>query len=135
MIWIIISLFLLSGTCAYFALKIKMKYGYKILVNSCFLVTFWLCLPFTNITELSILLILAYSFLAIFGVIIHFIAPLILNFLGSCISKLTHQAFSPRTYDELLNDGYRMYFCILLFTTIKTFSLIMFIATSLNLIK
>ena len=42
---------------------------------------------------------------------------------------------SPKTYNELLDDGYRMYFCVLLFSTIKNFSLIMFIAASLNLIK
>lgn len=135
MTWIIISIFLFSGILAYFTLKIKMKYGYKILIRLCLLAGCWLWVILMDIPELSIILILAYTFLIIIGTIIHYIAPFILNFLGSRISKLTHQSFSPKTYNELLNDGHRMYFCLLLFTTIKNFSFIMFILTALNLIK
>lgn len=135
MIWVTIVFFLFSGIWAYFALKIKMKYEYNILINLCLLASCWLWLLLTDISELSILLVLAYTFLIIIGVIAHFVTPLILNSLGSCLSKLTQQSFSPKTYNELLDDGYRMYFCVLLFSTIKNFSLIMFIAASLNLIK
>ena len=135
MIPLIVSFFLLSGVFAFFALKIKIKYGYKILINSLLLASCWIWLLFTDLTDLSVLLVSAYTCLTVVGVITHFIAPLILNFFGSFISKLTKQPFSPRTFDAHFNDGHRMYFCILLFTTIKIFSFLMFIAASLNLIK
>lgn len=135
MIWIISLLFLFSGVGAYFVIKTNIRYLYKIFINCCIIIISWLCLFLSNISELSILSIMAFSFLTFLGIIFHFITPLTLNFVGKFLSKLTQQSFSSKTYNELLNDGHRMYFCILLFTTLKIFSLSIFIISALNMMK
>lgn len=133
--WIIILLFMFSGISAYFTMKTTIKYGYRILINCCIEVACWIWLFLTDISELSLLLLIAFSCLALLGIITHFLAPLFLNVIGKCFSKLNRDTYSPRTYDEHLYDGHRMYFCILLFTTLKTFLLIMFVASLLHLIN
>lgn len=132
--WIIILLFVFSGISAFFATKATIKYGIKILINCCIEVACWIWLFLTDISELSLLLLIAFSCLTLLGIITHFLAPLFLNIIGKCFSKLNRNTYTPRTYDEHLHDGHRMYFCILLFTTLKTFLLIMFVASSLHLI-
>lgn len=135
MIWIIILLFIFSGISAYFIMKSPFKYGHKILIDLCINLACWMWLLFTDISELSLLLLISFSCLTLLGIITHFLAPLFLNIVGKCFSKWNRETYSPRTYEEHLHDGHRMYFCILLFTTLKTFLLIMFVASSLHLIK
>lgn len=134
MVGIIILLFIFSGISAYFTMKVTIKYGYKIFINCCIEVVCWTWLFLTDIYELSLLLLIAFSCLTLLGIITHFLAPLFLNTIGKCFSKLNRNTYSSKTYDEHLHDGHRMYFCILLFTTLKTFSLIMFVVSSLHLI-
>ena len=133
--WIVILLFIFSGIVAYFTMKPPLKYGYKILINCCTVIACWTWLLWADISELSLLLLIAFSCLTLLGIIIHFLAPLVLNIIGKCFSKLSRDIYSPRTYTEHLNDGHRMYFCILLFMTLKTFLLIMFVASSLHLVN
>ena len=135
MVWIIILLLIFSGISAYFTMKATIKYQYKILINCCIVLACWIWLFLTDISELSLLLLIVFSCLQLLGIITHFLAPLFLNAIGKCFSKLNQDTYSPKTYDEHLHDGHRMYFCILLFTTLKTFLLIMFVASSLHLIN
>ncbi len=135
MVWIIILLFVCSGISAYFVVKSPFKYGHKILIDLCINLACWIWLLFTDISELSLLLLISLSCLTLLGIITHFLAPLFLNIIGKCFSKWNRDTYSPRTYKEHLHDGHRMYFCILLFTTLKTFLLIMFVASSLHLIN
>lgn len=135
MVWAIILLFVFSGISAYFVMKSHLKYWCKILINLCINLACWMWSLFTDISELSLLLLVSFSCLTLLGIIIHFIAPLFLNIIGKCFSKWNRDTYSPKTYEEHLHDGHRMYFCILLFTTLKTFVLIMFVASSLHLIN
>lgn len=135
MVWIVILLFIFSGISAYFITKVNIKYQYKILINCCTSVVCWIWLLLTDISELSLLLLIAFSCLVLSGIIIHFLAPLFLNIVGRFFSKLTRETYFPKTYEEHLNDGYRMYFCVLLFTTLKIFILVMLVVSLLNLIN
>ena len=135
MVWAIILLFFLSGICAYFTLKANIRYRYKILFNSCILIISFILLIISNISDLSVLLYVLLFMIVCMGIIIHFIFPLILNIVGICFSKQTRHSYSLKTYNEHLNNGHRMYFCVLLFTTFKIFLLVMFIASCFNMIK
>lgn len=134
MVWLIILLFILSGISAYFTMKATIRYGYRILINCCIVVACWIWLLFTDIPELSLLLLISFSSFTLLGIFAHFLAPLFLNAIGKCFSELKRDTYYPKTYNEHLRDGYRMYFCVLLFTTLKTFSLIIFAASLLRLI-
>ena len=137
MVWIIILLMLLSGVAAYFIIKIKIKYRYKVLIDFCILAICWLWFVLADVSELYITVLFLYTPLVILGIITHFVAPFILNIVGVFVAKLTKQSFSPLTYEEhLIDDNVRhMYSCVFLFTLFKIFLLIMFIASALNLIK
>ena len=87
MVWIIILLFVFSGISAYFAMKLPVKYRYKILTNMCINTACWIWLLFTEISELSLLLLISFSCLTLLGIVTHFIAPLFLNIIGKCFSK------------------------------------------------
>lgn len=135
MIWIVILVFLLSGIGAYFVMKIKVRYRYKIAIDFCALIVSVFILFLSNIKELSVLLLIELSSLNLLGIIVHYLAPLIFNALGFCLSKMKKAPYSPKTYNDFLNDGYRMYFCVHLFTTEKIFLFVIFIASCFDWIK
>ena len=58
-------------------------------------------------------------FFTVLGVAVHFIIPLLLNSIAKIVSKATQQSYTRKSYRELLLDGHRMYFAVLLYTTIK----------------
>ena len=105
MVWIIILLFVFSGIGAYFVMKSPFKYGHRILIDLCTNLACWMWLLFTDISELSLLLLISFSCLTLLGIITHFLAPLFLNIIGKCFSKWNRDAYSPRTYEEHLHDG------------------------------
>ncbi len=69
------------------------------------------------------------------GVAAHFIAPPLLNAIGRAVSAATGEKYKDMTYDELLRDGHRMYFAVLLFTTLKLFLYTMLVCVCAGLIK
>ena len=133
--YILILSFLLSGISAYFLLKAKIKYHIKLMVNAAFLIAATVLKVLTGWTDTAILIYVILVSLTVGGVITHFLAPLILNAVGRAASSATGEKYKDMTYDELLYDGHRMYFTVLLFTTLKLFLYAMLVCVCAGLIK
>lgn len=133
--YILILSFILSGISAYFLLKIKIKYPTKLMVNAAFLIAATVLMVLTGWTDTAILIYVILVSLTVGGVITHFLAPLILNAVGRAASSATGEKYKDMTYDELLYDGHRMYFAVLLFTTLKLFLYAMLVCVCAGLIK
>lgn len=133
--YILILSFLLSGISAYFLLKAKIKYHIKLMVNAAFLIAATVLMVLTGWTDTAILIYVILVSLTVGGVITHFLAPLILNAVGRAASSATGEKYKDMTYDELLYDGHRMYFAVLLFTTLKLFLYAMLVCVCAGLIK
>ncbi|MBQ9780909.1 MAG: hypothetical protein IJW00_08195 [Clostridia bacterium] len=73
--------------------------------------------------------------LTVGGVVTHFLAPPILNALGQAMAAITKQTYRHMTYDELLFDGHKMYFAVLLFTTMKLFLYAILVCVCMGIIK
>ena len=65
------------------------------------------------------------------------ITPLILNVIGSLLAKILKQDYTWRTYEQLMYEeqsGYKMYFCVHTFTTLKIVLYMLLIASLIGLI-
>lgn len=133
--YILILSFILSGLSAYFIIKSKIKYPVKLMLNAAFLIAATVLMVLTGWTDTATLIYVILVSLTVGGVITHFLAPLILNAVGRAASSATGEKYKDMTYDELLYDGQKMYFGVLLFTTLKLFLYAMLVFVCAGLIK
>ena len=117
--FLIIISFAICGVAAYYFNKINIRYAIKIAINIVSLLVSFIILCLIDITSTSMLIYVIIFFFTVLGVAVHFIIPLLLNSIAKIVSKATQQSYTRKSYRELLLDGHRMYFAVLLYTTIK----------------
>ena len=133
--YFIIIAFILSGISAYFIIKSKIRYPIKLMLNAAFLIAATVLMVLTGWTDTATLIYVILVSLTVGGVITHFLAPPIFNAVGRAASSATGEKYKDMTYDELLYDGHRMYFAVLLFTTLKLLLYAMLVCVCAGLIK
>ncbi len=105
------------------------------MVNAVFLLASAGLMALTGWKDLATLIYVILVTLTVGGVAAHFIAPPLLNAIGRAVSAAPGEKYKDMTYDELLYDEHRMYFAVLLFTTLKLFLYTMLVCVCAGLIK
>ena len=129
-------IFGLSFLIAYFSMKVKLKVFIKILINCAGLLVVWLCIIATGMKEMSVFLYLFLLPVTIFGILMRFISPIILNLTGKLVAKITKQDYEWQTYDQIMADdsGGKGYFCVLTFTMMKVLLYLFIILSFIGII-
>lgn len=133
--YILIISFILSGISAYFILKAKIKYHIKLIVNASFLFAITVLMALTGWQDLATLLYVILVSLTVGGVVTHFLVPPFFNAAGRALSEVAREKYKDMTYDELLYDGQKIYFAVLLFTTMKLFLYVLLLCACMGIIK
>ena len=131
---VIFCVFCSSVILAYLITKKRRAFWRKILYNTIFLLVSGILILMTGIRETSLLI---YSLLLVFtllGVLMRIFTPVVLNFVGYVLSRFQKQQYEKQSYEQLMQDGNRMFFCVLLFTTIKNLLYISLFMSILNLV-
>ena len=134
---VLIFLYALSMLFAYFIMKFTCKFFKKCLINLLILLTCGCIICVTGLKETSLLVYLILFSLTLLGILMRIITPLILNVIGSLLAKILKQDYTWRTYEQLMYEeqsGYKMYFCVLTFTTLKIVLYMILIASLIGLI-
>ena len=116
---VLIALFAVSTLAAYHLLKINIAFYKRVVFNIILLIVSACILTATQIDETSLLIYILILILTLLGILMRIIAPIILNAVGRVISKLQGNRYEALSYDEFMHSGHRMYFCVLLFLTLK----------------
>ena len=119
--YIIIFLFCISGAIAFLITKKIVSIRSALLLNLSLLFVNWGLLFLPRQNDFIVNCYVIFFVLTIFGIIMRFVAPIILNLINRFFSTIQHQKYVHQTYTELLNEGHRMFFCVLLFNTLRIF--------------
>lgn len=130
----LIILFVLSIFLAYFIIKVKLLFYKKMIINLFLLLVCGCIMIITGIKETSFLIYVLLLILTLLGILMHIIAPFVLNLIGILLSKIQKEKYTVQTYDEFMQEGHRMYFCVLIFTTLKVWLYIALGASFLSII-
>lgn len=125
----LIAILLLSPIAAYFLMKVRFSLSAKLVGNALLLLAGGALLLWTEIQETSFLIYLLLAGLTLLGLLMRLLTPPVFNLVGRILSKITKQPYTRQSYDELMRTdqpGNRMYFCVLLFTTVKFFLILAF---------
>lgn len=129
MIISLVFVIIISILIAYFSIESKIRYSKKVYFNIFMLTIGFIAMCITGANEQSLCIYLILIIYTAFGLLTHILSPLILNFLGRSICRLTKEEYKSMSYNEWLRDGHDMYFCIMIFTTLKVLLYIAFYAT------
>lgn len=131
---VLISVFVSSVFLAYCTTLVKLKFYEKIVGN---LLTLLICafiILITGLKETSLLVYFLLLITTLCGILMRIISPIVLNIIGNILSKTQNETYTPLSYEELMQSGNKMYFCVLAFTTYKVLLYIALGASFLNLI-
>lgn len=119
--YIFVVLFFISGVIAYFISKRNISIRGMLLLNSILLFINFCLLFLPAESDFIFDLYLIFLLLTISGIIMRLITPITLNLINRFFSKILHKKYYRQTYFELLNEGHRLFFCVLTFNTLKIF--------------
>lgn len=129
--------FFVSSLIAYFVLKHRIKLILKLLINFVSLLCLGLFVFLSGLKEISLLLYILLVLVTILGILMRILSWVILNFVGTLITKITRQDYEWQKYDQLIKEepsGNKMYFCIFLFTSLKVTLYMVLIASFVGLV-
>ena len=115
----VIIIFVASSLLSYHIIKMELSLKSKLLRNTVSLLVSFFLLLISDVNETALTTYLLLLLLTFVGVVSRLLTPVILNSIGIIFSKLTKKEHESQSYEQLLHDGHRMYFCVLLFTTFK----------------
>lgn len=114
-----IAVFAFSIFFAYFLVKAKLSFAKKVVINLLVLLVCG-CITFaTGLKETSFLIYILLLLLTFGGILMRVITPFVLNFIGIVLSKIQKEPYTMLNYEEFMQSGSRMYFCVLTFSTLK----------------
>lgn len=134
---VIVSAAALCLLMAYYITKINLKECVKVIINFLSLFVFGIFVVLSGLKETALLIYITLLVMTLFGILMRIISPIILNLAGSFVAKITKQDYEWLTYKQLMEleqSGYKMYFCVLTFTTLKIALYLMLIVSSMGLI-
>ncbi len=133
-VFLVVLLLIFSNIIAYFAIKCKVKYLVRLLFNGIALVIAFILMLITGIAELVLGLYIGVAVITMIGIMFHCLTAPVLNAIGKLVSNIKKEMYLPKSYQEIFNDGHRMFFCTLLFTGLKIFMYGMIILVSFRVI-
>ena len=113
--------FFCSAVLAYLITKKQMAFWCKVLCNVFFLLVSGALVLITGVRETALLIYALLLPITLLGIVMRIVTPLVLNLIGNILSKITNQVYEKQNYEQIMQDGYRMFFCVLTFTTLKVF--------------
>ena len=118
---VIILIFGISHLLAYLIIRKKISLKNKLIINSAFLLVSGVLMLLTGIREITVLAFMLLILFTVLGILTRLLAPVILNIVGNIVSKISNDTYQKLSYDQMLQESHKMYFCILLYTTVKVF--------------
>lgn len=128
----IILVFLGSAILAYLISKKRIVFWRKILWNIFFLLVSGVMMLLTGIRETTLLIYMLLILTIFLGILMRMITPVVLNLIGYVMSKIQKQVYEKQKYEQMMQDGHRMYFCVLTYTTLKV---VLYVALLMSMIK
>ena len=116
---VIAAMFLGSAVLACFIIKSQIPFPWRVLFNVIFLLLSGAFVVLTGLEETSLLVYILLFVLTLLGILTRLAAPPVLNFIGRLLANIQKQEYTNQTYEQLMRDGHRMYFCVWLFATLK----------------
>ena len=134
---IIVLAFILCSLVAYYIVKIKLNVFIRLLINITSLLAFGILIIASGVKETALLIYVLLLAMTLFGMLMRIIAPIILNLVASFVAKITKQSYEWLTYNQLMHleqSGYKMYFCVFSFTTLKVMLYLLLVASLMGII-
>ena len=131
---VMILTFFGSTVLAFLIVKKRMAFWHKVLCNVFFLSVSGVLMMITGIQETTLLIYALILLITLLGIFMRIFTPLALNLVGNILSKLQNQAYEKQSYEQIMQDGHRMFFGILLFTTLKVLLYVAFLMSVLKVI-
>ena len=129
---VIFLLFLASTFLAYKIIGLKVSLWHKVLYNISFLFVSAVLMFLTRIQELTLLIYILILLLTLLGILMRLAVPTVLNCIGQFLAKITKLPYEHQNYEQLMQDGHKMFFCVLLFTSVKV---LLYIALFMSAVK
>ena len=134
---VIFFAFTLCWLTACCIMKIKLKVFVKIIINSVSLLVFGTFMVVSGLRETALLTYIILLVITLFGMLMRAISPIMLNLAAMLVAKMTKQDYEWLKYDQLMEleqSGYKMYFCVLIFTTLKVALYLILVISSIGLV-
>lgn len=122
-----------SAFLAYLITKKRKTFWYQVLYNAVFLLVSGILMLMTGIQETTLLTYVLLLVITLLGILMRIVTPVVLNFVGDILSRMQNQQYEKQSYDQLMQEGHRMFFCVLTFTTLKVFLYVALFMSALNL--
>ena len=127
-----IFVFFGSSVLAYLITKKRIAFWCKVLSNVFFLLVSGALMLITGVRETTLLIYTLLFPITLLGILTRIFTPLVLNLIGNILSKIQNQVYEKQNYEQIMQDGHRMFFCVLLFTTLKV---LLYVALLLSVLK
>ena len=127
-----IFVFFGSSVLAYLITKKRIAFWCKVLSNVFFLLVSGALMLITGVRETTLLIYALLFPITLLGILTRIFTPLVLNLIGNILSKIQNQVYEKQNYEQIMQDGHRMFFCVLLFTTLKV---LLYVALLLSVLK
>ena len=127
-----IFVFFGSSVLAYLITKKRIAFWHKVLSNVFFLLVSGALMLITGVRETTLLVYALLCPITLLGILTRIFTPLVLNLIGNILSKIQNQVYEKQNYEQIMQDGHRMFFCVLLFTTLKV---LLYVALLLSVLK
>ena len=127
-----IFVFFGSSVLAYLITKKRIAFWRKVLSNVFFLLVSGALMLITGVRETTLLIYALLFPITLLGILTRIFTPLVLNLIGNILSKIQNQVYEKQNYEQIMQDGHRMFFCVLLFTTLKV---LLYVALLLSVLK
>ena len=127
-----IFVFFGSAVLAYLITKKRIAFWCKVLCNVFFLLVSGALMLITGVRETTLLIYALLFPITLLGIVMRIVTPVVLNLIGNILSKIQNQAYEKQNYEQIMQDGHRMFFCVLLFTTLKV---LLYVALLMSVLK
>ena len=129
-------IFVLLGSyvLAYLITKKRIVFWRKVLCDVFLLLFSGILMLVTGLQETTMLIYALLFIFTLFGILVRIFTPVVLNFIGNVLSKIQKQVYEKQTYEQMLQDGYKMFFCEHLFATLKIFLYVLLLLSALKVI-
>ena len=129
---VMIFVFLGSAVLAYLIIRKRISVWCKILCNMFLLLVSGVLMLITGGQETTLLIYVLLFSITILGILMRFFTPVVLNLIGNILSKMQNQVYEKQNYEQIMQDGHRMFFCVMLFTTLKV---LLYVALLMSVLK
>ena len=135
MVYAIIVLVIIgSAYLAYRITKKRRTFWRNVFYNVIFLLISAILILMTGIQETSLLIYSLILLFTLLGILARIFTPIVLNFTEKVLSRLFKQAYEKQSYEQRLDDGQKMFFCVLFFNTTKVLLYVALFMSMFNLI-